>query len=68
MPEYTEEQIKEAQTAIEAAKQKGFIAHLHANNKSASEIRTMHERYVQDDAKRTEYLSGLREAILGSAS
>jgi len=60
-----EEHIKQAQEAISAAKQRGFISHLHALGKSASEIEKLHGRYVQDDAKRTEYLTNLRSAILG---
>ena len=61
----TEQHIKEAQEAISAAKQRGFINHLAALGKSASEIQRMHSRYLRDDAARAEYLSNLREAILG---
>jgi len=63
--EPTEEQIKEAQEQVLAAKQRGFITHLHEYGKSASEIEKLHARYVKDDAKRLEYMNGLREAILG---
>jgi tRNA A37 threonylcarbamoyladenosine synthetase subunit TsaC/SUA5/YrdC len=65
MPEYTEEQIKEAQEQVSAAKQRGFINHLVVCGKSASEVQKMHNRYVQDDAKRQAHLDGLRLAILG---
>ena len=63
--EYTEAQIKEARAQVAAAKQRGFIQHLHACGKSASEIQAKHTRYLQDDAKRLTYLEGLRSAILG---
>lgn len=66
--EYTDQEIKEARAQVAAAKQRGFIEHLAACNKSASEIRSLHGRYVKDDAKRTEYLEGLRSAILGEGN
>lgn len=66
--EYTEAEIKQARAQVAEAKQRGFIEHLVACEKSASEVRSLHGRYVQDDAKRTEYLEGLRTAILGQAA
>jgi hypothetical protein len=68
MPQqYTEAQIKQARAKLQQAKQRGFIQHLHTIGKSASEIKTMHARYLQDDAKRESYFEGLRSAILGGA-
>jgi tRNA A37 threonylcarbamoyladenosine synthetase subunit TsaC/SUA5/YrdC len=66
MEQPTDEQIKQACEMLKAAKQRGFINHLHANGKSAAEIEKLHARYVEDDAKREEYLGGLRTAILGA--
>lgn len=63
--QYTDEQIKAAEEAISDAKQRGFIQHLHANDKSAAEIEKLHGRYVEDDAKRTAHMEGLHSAILG---
>jgi hypothetical protein len=60
-----EEQLKQAYALISAARQHGFITHLHAMGKSANEIAHLHDRYVPDSVARDQYLHGLREAISG---
>lgn len=61
-----EEQVKQAYALISAARQHGFITHLHTMGKSANEIARLHERYVPDSIARDQYLYGLSEAILGT--
>lgn len=61
----TQEQIDTINTAVQAAKEHGFISHLVGRGKSASEIRRLHARYRDQDQKRAVKYASLRQAILG---
>lgn len=62
----TQEEIEKFAEEIRAAKQQGFIAQMVGRGKSASEVKTLHSRYVELDNKREAKFEGIRSAILGS--